>query len=49
MENKRINIDKFCSLVKRKDLNCVLSNVDSIQCEWRHIVPLNGELLTNKL
>ena len=42
--NKRINrTDKFCSSVKKKDVHCVLSNIDSIQCECAHIVPLNGD------
>tara|TARA_B110000495_G_scaffold9755_1_gene7073 strand:- start:856 stop:1539 length:684 start_codon:yes stop_codon:yes gene_type:complete len=44
MDSKRINRnDKFCSSVKKKDVFCVLSNNDSIQCECAHIVPLNGE------
>ena len=44
METKRINRnDKFCSSVKKKDVFCVLSETDSIQCECAHIVPLNGE------
>ena len=43
-DKKRINRnDKFCSSVRRKDVNCVLSGCDSIQCEAAHIVPLNGE------
>jgi len=42
--NKRINrTDKFCSSVKKKDVQCVLSNIDLIQCECAHIVPLNGD------
>ena len=44
MESKRINRnDKFCSSVRKKDVICVLSGCDSIQCEAAHIVPLNGE------
>ena len=44
MDSKRINRnDRFCTSVKRKDVLCVLSNNDSIQCECAHIVPLNGE------
>lgn len=44
MESKRINRnDKFCSSVRKKDVGCVLSGCDSIQCEAAHIVPLNGE------
>ena len=44
MESKRINRnDKFCSSVRKKDVVCVLSGNDSIQCEAAHIVPLNGE------
>ena len=35
--------ERFSSLVKKKDVVCVLSNLDSIQCESAHIVPLNGE------
>ena len=43
-DNKRINRnDKFCSSVRKKDVNCVLSGNDTIQCEAAHIVPLNGE------
>ena len=43
MDSKRVNRnDKFCSSVKRKDVSCVLSNADVIQCEVAHIVPLNG-------
>jgi hypothetical protein len=44
MDQKRINRnDKFCSAVRKKDVCCVLSNNDSIQCECAHIVPLNGD------
>lgn len=43
-DSKRINRnDKFGSSVKKKDVTCVLSNLDVIQCECAHIVPLNGE------
>ena len=43
MDNKRINRnEKFCNLVRKKDVYCVLSNSDSLQCECAHIVPLNG-------
>lgn len=43
-ENKRVNrSEKFCSSVKKKDVVCVLSNYDPIQCECAHIVPINGE------
>ena len=43
MDSKRVNrTDKFCNSVKKKDVSCVLSNNDSIQCECAHIVPLNG-------
>ena len=42
--SKRINrTDKFCSSVKKKDVHCVLSNIDPIQCECAHIIPLNGD------
>ena len=44
MEQKRINRnDRFCSSVRKKDVSCVLSGNDSIQCECAHIVPLNGD------
>lgn len=44
LSSKRVNrTDKFCSSVKKKDVTCVLSNIDPIQCECAHIVPLNGE------
>jgi hypothetical protein len=44
MDSKRVNrTDKFCNSVKKKDVSCVLSNNDSIQCECAHIVPLNGD------
>ena len=43
-KDKRINRnDRFCTSVKKKDVLCVLSGVDTIQCEAAHIVPLNGE------
>ena len=44
METKRVNrTDKFCNSVRKKDVSCVLSNTDAIQCECAHIVPLNGD------
>ena len=44
MTSKRINrVERFCSLVRKKDVLCVLSKNDIIQCECAHIVPLNGE------
>ena len=44
MDSKRVNrTDKFCNSVKKKDVSCVLSNTDAIQCECAHIVPLNGD------
>ena len=44
MASKRINrVERFCSLVRKKDVLCVLSENDIIQCECAHIVPLNGE------
>jgi hypothetical protein len=44
MNTKRINRnDKFCTSVRKKDVNCVLSNTNIIQCECAHIVPLNGD------
>lgn len=43
-KDKRINRnDKFCTSVKKKDVVCVLSGLDNIQCEAAHIVPLNGD------
>lgn len=43
-KEKRINRnDRFCNSVKKKDVICVLSGLDAIQCEAAHIVPLNGD------
>ena len=44
MDQKRVNRnEKFCTSVRKKDVSCVLSSQDGIQCECAHIVPLNGE------
>jgi len=43
MDSKKINRnEKFCTNVKNKDVKCVLSGTDTVQCESAHIVPLNG-------
>lgn len=39
---KIIRNEKFCNNIKKRDVKCVLSGKDIIQCEAAHIVPLNG-------